>query len=130
MTEVPLVPGTVAEHTTCLLVKLGQVMFRIAENDLGLYELRVRHYSILQALADNGPMSQHALGGYLRIDPATMVTSLDDLETAALAARSKDPKDRRRYVVELTEHGQDIVREANSQLGGLDNAMFADLSPA
>ena len=84
MSELPLVPGTVAEHTTCLLVKLGQVMFRIAEADLGPYGLRVRHYSILQALIDNGPMSQHALGGYLRIDPATMVTTLDDLESAGL----------------------------------------------
>jgi len=85
----PLVSGHVAEHTSCLLVKLGQAVFRLAEDQLEPLGLRVRHYSILQALADNGAMSQLALGAYLRIDPATMVGSLDDLEQLALASRTR-----------------------------------------
>jgi DNA-binding MarR family transcriptional regulator len=128
MSEPPLVPGTVAEHTSCLLVKLGQVMFRLAEADLGDLGLRVRHYSILQALADNGPMSQLALGAYLRIDPATMVSSLDDLEGAALAARARDPQDRRRYLVEITRSGRKILSRANPALEDLDDRALADLS--
>lgn len=126
--EQPLVPGTVAEHTACLLVKLGQVLFRLAEDELGDLGLRVRHYSILQALADNGPMSQLGLGGYLRIDPATMVSSLDDLERAGLAARTRDPQDRRRYLVELTADGRRLLAAANPALDILDDRAFGALS--
>jgi DNA-binding MarR family transcriptional regulator len=122
----PLVPGTVGDHTSCLLVKLGQVMFRLAEEELP--GLRVRHYSILQALADNGPMPQLALGAYLRIDPATMVSSLDDLENAGHAARVRDPGDRRRYLVEITETGRSVLAGANDRLVELDDQAFAELS--
>ncbi|MGH3859213.1 MarR family winged helix-turn-helix transcriptional regulator [Actinokineospora sp.] len=122
----PLVPGTVGDHTSCLLVKLGQVMFRLAEEELP--GLRVRHYSILQALADNGPTPQLALGAYLRIDPATMVSSLDDLENAGHAARVRDPGDRRRYLVEITESGRTVLAGANERLGELDDQAFAELS--
>lgn len=128
--QASLVAGTVAEHTTCLLVKLGQVMYRLAENDLGDLGMRVRHYTVLQLLADNGAMSQLALGAELRIDPATMVSSLDDLEKAAFASRARDPRDRRRYLVEITAAGRRVLGRTNRGLAGLDSKALADLSAA
>lgn len=127
MSEAPLVPGTVAEHAICLLVKLGQVAFRIAEDGIGGTGLRVRHYSVLQALADNGAMPQLALGSFLRIDPATMVTSLDDLERAGYAERTRDPQDRRRYAVDITAEGRKVLARLNRTLVDLDGEMLADL---
>jgi len=127
MVPTPLVPGYVAEHTSCLLVKLGQVLFRLAEDQLEPLGLRVRHYSILQALADNGAMSQLALGAYLRIDPATMVGSLDDLKQLAFAARTRDPRDRRRHVVDATTAGCRVLAAANDALVELDTRVTADL---
>ena len=127
MSEAPLVPGTVAEHTICLLVKLGQVAFRIAEDGISGTGLRVRHYSVLQALADNGAMPQLALGSFLRIDPATMVTSLDDLERAGYAVRTRDPQDRRRYAVDITDDGRKVLADLNRILVGLDSEILADL---
>ncbi|MFC7615656.1 MarR family winged helix-turn-helix transcriptional regulator [Actinokineospora soli] len=125
----PLVPGTVAEHTGCLLLKLGQVVYRLAERALEADGLRVRHYSVLQALADNGAMSQHALGAYLRIDPATMVATLADLEQGGRTTRVRDAADRRRYVVDLTDSGREALRGADAALVGVDDTAFADLSP-
>ncbi len=127
MSEAPLVPGTVAEHTICLLVKLGQVAFRIAEDGIGGTGLRVRHYSVLQALADNGAMPQLALGSFLRIDPATMVTSLDDLERTGYAERTRDPQDRRRYAVDITAEGRKVLARLNRTLVDLDGEILADL---
>lgn len=125
----PLVPGTPAEHTSCMLLKLGQVAFRLAEERLAELGLRVRHYSILQALADHdGPMSQLGIGGYLRIDPATMVNSLDTLEELGLASRERDSSDRRRYVVHLTDAGADVLAKANAKLVELDEHVLGDLS--
>nr|WP_240979705.1 MarR family winged helix-turn-helix transcriptional regulator [Streptomyces sp. HNM0574] len=125
-----MVPGTVGEHASCLLLKLGQVVFRLSEAELVDEGLRVRHYSILQALADNGAMSQLALGAFLRIDPATMVSSLDDLERAGLAARERDPQDRRRYVVDATAAGREALSRVNGTLDELDGRALADLTPA
>lgn len=127
MVRAPLVPGHVAEHTSCLLVKLGQVLFRLAEDQLAPLGLRVRHYSILQALADDGAVSQLALGAYLRIDPATMVSSLDDLEHLTLAARTRDPLDRRRHVVDVTTAGRRVLAAANDALVELDTQVTADI---
>ncbi|MQY34051.1 hypothetical protein SRB17_20170 [Streptomyces sp. RB17] len=123
-------PGTVAEHTVCLLVKLGQVAFRLSEDSLEDTGLRVRHYSILQALADNGPQPQLGLGTHLRIDPATMAGSLDLLENAGYVTRARDRTDRRRYVVELTPAGTTALSRVNGKLGLLDTQVFADLAPA
>ncbi|MFF4508761.1 MarR family winged helix-turn-helix transcriptional regulator [Streptomyces sp. NPDC001401] len=116
-----------AEHTICLLVKLGQVAFRIAEDGIGGTGLRVRHYSVLQALADNGAMPQLALGSFLRIDPATMVTTLDDLERTGYAERTRDPQDRRRYAVDITADGRKVLADLNRTLVDLDGEVLADL---
>ncbi|MCZ0985988.1 hypothetical protein BEK98_03910 [Streptomyces diastatochromogenes] len=116
-----------AEHTICLLVKLGQVAFKIAEVGIAGTGLRVRHYSVLQALADNGAMPQLALGSFLRIDPATMVTSLDDLERAGFAQRTRDPQDRRRYAVDITDGGRKVLADLNRALVDLDSEILADL---
>ncbi|MDV6013783.1 MarR family winged helix-turn-helix transcriptional regulator [Haloechinothrix sp. LS1_15] len=128
MNQTSLVPGSIAEHTGCLLIKLGQVVFRLVEADLSRLGLRVRHYSILQALADQGSMTQLALGGYLRIDPATMVSSLDDLEHRTLATRVRDPQDRRRHVVELTSAGRRMLARVNGALEDLDTRLLHDLA--
>ncbi|NUP21169.1 MAG: winged helix-turn-helix transcriptional regulator [Streptomyces sp.] len=130
MSDAPLVPGSVAEHTICLLLKLGQVAFRLTEDDLDELGLRVRHYSILQALADDGPQPQVGLGGYLRIDPATMASSLDTLESAGYVARVRDQQDRRRYVVEITREGTAVLGRVNGKLDQLDDRVFADLGNA
>ena len=50
MTE-PLIPDMVADHTSCLLSKLGQVMFRVSEDRLAGLGLRTRHFMILKVLA-------------------------------------------------------------------------------
>lgn len=124
----PLVAGSVADHTVCLLLRLGQAALRLCEDGLGTLGLRVRHYSVLQALADNGPTAQLALGAYLRIDPATMVSSLDDLEQRGYAARARDPLDRRRCVVAATESGLGVLNTVNGRLQRLGESALADLS--
>src|ERR1700735_4549281 len=91
---VPLVPGRMAGHTSCVLQKLGQVIFRLMEAELAGLGLRIRHYSVLGALLDRGRMSQQDIGTYLRIDAATMVATIDDLEKRSLVRRNRREDDR------------------------------------
>ncbi|MBF6212965.1 winged helix-turn-helix transcriptional regulator [Nocardia puris] len=125
-----LVPGTTGGRTVCLLLKLGQVAFRITEDRLLALGLRIRHYSVLQALADLGGTPQAELGTYLRIDSATMVATIDDLEKLGYAARRRDPTDRRRYIVEVTEAGTAALGTIDEALAKAQQDVLGELSDA
>ncbi|MFC7451188.1 MarR family winged helix-turn-helix transcriptional regulator [Rhodococcus daqingensis] len=126
----PLVPDAAARHTGCLLMKLGQVMFRLSEDRLTGLGLRTRHYLILQALAEAGARSQLELGNQLRIDPTTMVSSIDHLERLGLATRTRDPQDRRRFLIAITDEGRSAATESDRLLASLNEETLADLDSA
>lgn len=125
---VPLVPGRMAMHTACVLQKLGQVVFRLMEGELGVMGLRIRHYSVLGALIDRGPMLQQDIGGYLRIDPATMVDTIDHLEQRGFVQRRRRDGDRRSYVVSITDEGEKAVGQIDELMERLDLEYLADLT--
>lgn len=127
MTE-PLVPESVAAHPGCLLIKLGQVAFRLTENRLAELGLRTRHYTLLKVLATDGPLSQLELSRRSRVDPTTVVAAIDDLEDKSLAIRTRDTADRRRSLVSITDLGRSTTGEADKLLDLLGEKMFADLT--
>jgi len=124
----PLVPDSVAVHPGCLLVKLGQVVFRLTENRLAPLGMRTRHYTLLKVLVAEGPLSQSELGRRSRIDPTTVVAVIDDLEAKEFATRTRDATDRRRSLVVATDAGRLAAAEADALLDGLGAEMFADLT--
>jgi DNA-binding MarR family transcriptional regulator len=125
---VPLVPGPMASHAVCLLQKLGQVVFRLLESELGALGLRVRHYSVLGCLRDRGPMSQQDIGGYLRIDSATMVDTIDDLEQRGFVQRRRRDGDRRSYLVSVTDEGEKAADRVSELMQRLDDEYLADIT--
>jgi DNA-binding MarR family transcriptional regulator len=127
---VPLVPGRLAAHATCLLQKLGQVVFRLMEAELAGLGLRVRHYSVLGVLLDRGRMSQQDIGTYLRIDAATMVATIDDLEKRSLVRRNRREDDRRSYVVTVTPDGEKVIAQIEEVMDRLDAELLPDVTPA
>ncbi|MBJ8337879.1 winged helix-turn-helix transcriptional regulator [Antrihabitans sp. YC3-6] len=128
-TDAMLVPGSAADHAICALLKLGQVASRLTDDRLLGLGVRVRHYNALQALQDNGRMSQADVGAHLRVDPATIVATLDDLENLGLAARHRHPSDRRRYLIDLTEKGEITLPRIRALLDSVQAEMFEALSP-
>ncbi|MEV0710348.1 MarR family winged helix-turn-helix transcriptional regulator [Nocardia aurea] len=124
-----LVPESVARHPSCVLIKLGQVVYQHTEQRLAPLGLRTRHYTLLSVLDAEGPMAQQELSRRAGIDPTTVVACIDDLENAKLAVRSRDPADRRRSVVTLTTDGTAILARAHALLDDLDRDTFADLTP-
>ena len=81
------------------------------------------------ALRDHGPLSQERLGALLRIDPATMVTTLNDLETRDLVRRERDVDDARRHAVTLNSAGALMLAEAEEVLDGVDDDVLVLLAP-
>jgi DNA-binding MarR family transcriptional regulator len=123
-----LVPDHMAAHTSCLALKVGQVMFRVMENRLAEFGLRIRHFSVLGTLLEPGPMSQQDLGTYLRIDGATIVATIDDLERLGLVARTRGLRDRRRYVVSITDDGKDMLRRLDDFVTEFDRNYLGDIT--
>jgi len=123
----PLLPECLTEHTSCVIAKIGQAAARLIDAELEALGLRTRHYQVLKALAAGTTTSQQALGSALRIDGATMVSTIDDLEAARLVRRQRNDKDRRSYTVALTRAGRATLAQADRLLERLDEALLADV---
>lgn len=110
-----------------VMVQLVREARRIA-GSLGDDGIRLPHVAVLSCLAEFGPASQKDISQRLRIDASDLVALLDDLEEAGLASRRRDPKDRRRYAVTLTDAGRDALRRRMSMAERLNDKLFEPLS--
>ena len=65
----------------------------------------------------------------MRIEPPTLVRHLDKLEQAGLVERRPDPDDRRGVIIELTDHGREIVDAAVAANTASDRQLLERLDP-
>ena len=65
---------------------------------------------VLDVVARRQPVSQREISDHLGLDASDVVGVLDILEAAALVERRRDPHDRRRHAVVLTERGEAAAR--------------------
>jgi DNA-binding MarR family transcriptional regulator len=93
-------------------------------NDSGLSP---RDVAILTRLAALGATSQQSLQDALAIDASGLVAILNDLERTGLAGRHRDPADRRRHIVEITESGRSAIDAVDAALDICEREAFADL---
>jgi DNA-binding MarR family transcriptional regulator len=84
-----------------LRVVLGQLVRRLrAENSFSLSQ-----GAVLGRLDRDGPRSVSELAAAERVRPQSMAQTVGDLEAEGLVARTPDPTDGRRALVELTDEG-------------------------
>jgi DNA-binding MarR family transcriptional regulator len=90
--------------------------------------LRPRHMIALKLFSERGPMTQHAVGIALSLDPSNVVGLLNELEERGLITRRRDPADRRRHIVELSAAGSGEVTQTCDQLGLVEDDLFKTLT--
>jgi DNA-binding MarR family transcriptional regulator len=100
-------------------------MFTESLEPLGI---KPQHYAVLVLLDASGPLSQQAIGQRLYIDRTTMVHIVDDLEKRGLAVRAKNPADRRKHAVSITEPARKVVAEAGRMADSVQEQYLAPLS--
>jgi DNA-binding MarR family transcriptional regulator len=100
---------------------VGGLLHRLAQKLHGEFELSLAplgfsppHYFVLVALSWHGPRSQLSLGTCAAINRTTMVSLIDHLERLGLVERRPDPKDRRAYIIHLTENGAGALERAGA----------------
>jgi DNA-binding MarR family transcriptional regulator len=91
--------------------------------------LRPRHLIALKVLGDYGAMTQHALGEALSLDPSNVVGLLNELEERGLITRRRDPADRRRHIVSLSDQGENELALSDCQFRAIEDDLLRALTP-
>ncbi|MER5516048.1 MULTISPECIES: MarR family transcriptional regulator [unclassified Streptomyces] len=118
----PLVQGT--EY---LVAQAHHRLRKHGDDKLAGTGLRVRHYGPLSALDVLGAISQQRLAELLAITGPAASQLVDELVKLGLVRRGRDPHDRRRYALEVTELGREqlaVVVRAVAELAGDVSAML------
>lgn len=90
-------------------------------------EHHLRAVALLSILADRGPLSQSELAAITHVNRSIMVKLVDDLEQHGWVTRSRNPRDRRSYALEVTERGRDVLLEVNDELDRAEALLTASL---
>jgi len=98
--------SSLAGNAGFLLSRVGTAVQTGFKEVLGRWRVRPLQFAILMTLSSVGEASQQQLCQTLGIDSGNMVELVDGLETLGYAERHRDPRDRRRYLLELTEPGR------------------------
>ncbi|MFG2330033.1 MarR family winged helix-turn-helix transcriptional regulator [Streptomyces sp. NPDC048604] len=96
---------------------------------LAVAGLHPRNAMTLMQLAP-GAMSQRDLAAALEVDPSQLVAILNDLEGSGLCERRRDPADRRRHIVEITDAGAATLDQVDAAVSEAERELFANLTDA
>jgi DNA-binding MarR family transcriptional regulator len=108
-----------------LRVVLGRLIRRLRAE----HRFPLSHGTVLGRLDREGPQSVSDLAAAERVRPQSMAQTVSDLESEGLVARSPDPGDKRRAVVELTPEGNAALQaDRRHREGWLAEAIADDLS--
>jgi DNA-binding MarR family transcriptional regulator len=119
-----------AEHPGFLLHKAALLLVEDVEGALESIGMRTRYYFVLACLAGGPRLSQQDLSRLLNLDPTTVVSVIDEMERNRHVERRRDPADRRRYHLYLTESGREALIEADRVAGETETGFFAALGDA
>jgi DNA-binding MarR family transcriptional regulator len=97
---------------------------------LAPWDITPAHLRALRTLNRHGTMRLSELSDHLQIAPRTATEVVDALQARDLVRRRADPGDRRATLVEVTEHGADILAEIRATRGPEAGRIFGRLTPA
>ncbi|MEE1759748.1 MarR family winged helix-turn-helix transcriptional regulator [Streptomyces sp. SP18BB07] len=117
----------ITDRVSFTLARMGRVAETELRQALAEKGLKLSHAHVLGLLAERERVSQQALLEELRVDPSVLVTVLNGLEENGLVTRRRDPADRRRHVVEISDLGTELVTQADSAVRAAEAKLFADL---
>ncbi len=103
---------------------------RLANEDWAA-EAKVRPptYGALIVIDTHGPISQREVSEAVGLHPSDMVDLMDLLEGNGWVARERDPADRRRYNLTLTDAGREALTRFDAVAFASEAAVLSALSP-
>lgn len=98
---------------------------RTGEELLGM---RFKPYMTLGYIRDHPGTTQQELESAMFMDANSVVLILNELEAARFSIRKRDPNDRRRHIVEMTESGRKAIERADKARESLEDEVLGGLS--
>jgi DNA-binding MarR family transcriptional regulator len=115
--------ATRRKGTLMLLSRLSKVAMRATpESEMGM---SIRHFMTLHWLPEPTPQAQ--LAENLCIDANNTVILLNELEDKGWVRRERDPADRRRHLVVMTDAGQKAYTHAQQSRDVVEDAVLGPL---
>jgi len=109
-----------------LLTQLSRLVSRRSTPEL--LGQTLKELGTLSYLRDFPETSQQALSDGLCIDANYCVLLLNDLEANNLIERRRDPSDRRRHLVSMTDEGREALQRAEAAQQTLEDEMLGALN--
>src|ERR1700687_4380446 len=110
-----------------LLQQVSKALHRRTAEELE--GIRLKPFLALAHVRERGSVSQQELESVLMIDANSVVLYLNELEAAGYSVRRRDPNDRRRHLVEITDAGRTAVDRAEEGRAKIEDEVLAALSP-
>ena len=101
-----------------------------SQETLAPWDINPSQFRALRVLSHHGAIRLSDLSGRLHIAPRSATEVVDALESRSLVERQPDPSDRRATLVELTGHGNDVLRAIRTARGTEAERVFDRLTPA
>ena len=114
-------PGTVV-----MLMRLATAIKKRSTEEL--MGIKLRQLMLLSYLRHGAPALQQQLCEALWLDANNCVLLLNELEDMGYVERRRDPADRRRHVVDLTDEGRIALERAERAQESIGDELFAALS--
>ena len=109
-----------------LLTRLARLVYRRSTEEL--LGIRLKELMALAYLRDHAQASQQSLSEAMHLDANNCVLLLNELEGSGFATRQRDPTDRRRHIVELTEDGRQALEHAEQAQQTIEGDVLGALS--
>ncbi|WP_369393320.1 MarR family winged helix-turn-helix transcriptional regulator [Streptomyces sp. CG1] len=129
--QVRACPALLDEHRNSpglVLALLGHEAMRRLRGAHTVHGLTPRQFHILGLLHDRGPLAQTSLAAETDSAASVLVTLLNALEADGLLARTRDPRDRHRHLVVLTDTGRQRLRAASAAQQEVEDEFFPSLN--
>jgi MarR family transcriptional regulator, transcriptional regulator for hemolysin len=112
MATTPSTDTEVAEFAGQLFFRLWRASHTRIAQALESIGLTPPRFALLNVLGARKGAIQQEIGAAMGIDPSTMVSLIDELETSGLAKRRPHPTDRRAREVAITPNGRRTLKRA------------------
>ena len=110
-------------NTGYLVSRIGSFATRRFGDRLASLGLTTRMWGVLNVLDAEEAVTQQQLGRAINMDPSSMVSTIDELESRGMVERRRHPTDRRAHALYLTATGRQtltrgraLAREAQEEL--------------
>jgi MarR family transcriptional regulator, transcriptional regulator for hemolysin len=130
MATTPSTDTEVAEFAGQLFFRLWRASHTRIAQALESIGLTPPRFALLNVLGARKGAIQQEIGAAMGIDPSTMVSLIDELETSGLAKRRPHPTDRRAREVVITPKGRRALERARRLATEVDDEVLRGLTAA